>query len=367
MAGEKADSEVDQFSEEGAKMVDVTKDVSNKISNMGFVSACLVVFIHCPKTGDGTIQFFHNMIPGFLTFIPVAYFFIVSGFFLCRKFEERKVSWLRCYWTELRKRWWSLMLPYLVLNLLWFGCILAYQWPNVRLGETDVVHRFVWVDILTAIGLCGNRYPVDGPLWFVRSLFFFSVVVSPIFLVLKRQWMAWVLCVCFFVANCFGWDWLGCDSFVQMFAPEWVLFFLLGAALGVHGLPKIEKGLGVSLFTIGMVVALLSRQGCFHNEIVGHFLSWVNRPLLIGGLWALMPSVAWPKTLTENAFPVFALHWPIVMGSYIVSEKLGMYTHIFGNCFGATVYMVVVVLLTILGAKIIRRSVFLGQYVLGGR
>lgn len=348
-------------------MVDIDKAASNKISNLGFVSACLVVLIHCPKTSGVGIQFFHEFIPGFLTYVPVAFFFMVSGFFLCLKFRTRKGSWWNCYRAELAKRWRSLMIPYLVLNLLWLGCVLAYQWPNIRMGDHDVAHPFVWFDLLRALGFGGERYPIDGPLWFVRSLFLFAMFVPVCFSILCRKSIAYVAVTALFILNCFSWDWVGCPAVLETVCPEWMMFFLLGAVFATHGIPRVGRCKGCALLFVGVLMAFVARGGCFQDGIVLRGLSQLTRFVLIAGCWGLVPDVAWPKVLTGNAFPVFALHWPLVMISYIVTEKMGVYTVMFGNWVFAILYMAVVISLTIISAMVIRRVRWLERYMLGGR
>lgn len=74
--------------------LELNKDTSNKIANMGFVCTLLVVFIHvgeipvCVGSPAWNVWYFIGMV---LATISVPYFFIVSGFFLARHCDE--IGW----------------------------------------------------------------------------------------------------------------------------------------------------------------------------------------------------------------------------------------------------------------------------------
>ena len=178
-------------------MTEITKDISNKIANMGFLCALLVVLIHCPKPitimgGVSPVRVLHSVLPGSLSGIANAFFFTAAGFFLAGHVLDE--GWWK---KEVKKRFHSLFIPYVVLNLCWFACVAAYQWPNIRFGET--AHPFEWLDILRALGFYDWGIPVDGPLWFVRTLLLLVLTFPLYAAVLKRgRIAAWSLIVLIF-------------------------------------------------------------------------------------------------------------------------------------------------------------------------
>ena len=85
--------------------------LSNKIANMGFVCACLVVLIHSPMFGN--VGFVTYLLKNFLVRIAVPAFFMISGFLLARHCGEE--GW---YCREVCKRVKTLLVP------LWCWCLI---------------------------------------------------------------------------------------------------------------------------------------------------------------------------------------------------------------------------------------------------
>lgn len=161
--------------------------ISAKFANMGFVCACLVVFIHIgfsPKIGTcqwlGAQMFTHVGI----TRVAVPFFFLASGYFLAARMND--VMWYR---VAIRRRLVSLGVPLLLWNAAY--CIFAYAMSygagllNYPL-HIAVPELHSMVDVLSAFGINPLRQCALPLLWYLRCLIVF-VLISPLLAYLVRK------------------------------------------------------------------------------------------------------------------------------------------------------------------------------------
>ena len=139
---------------------------SKSISILRFPLCVGVVCIHSSLPGGGELQ---HIMGGEIGHISVPLFLLISGFLFFREGDGilAKDIWL----SKMRKRVCSLVMPYLLWNLI------AYAIYAVRFGFSvpDFLHSFWVIDIP---GRTGSS-PIDGPLWYVRNLMI-MVVLSPL-------------------------------------------------------------------------------------------------------------------------------------------------------------------------------------------
>ncbi len=191
---------------------------SRAIDFLRFPMATLVVLLHTAALGVGSTHPVYSTLC--IVFgrgicrVAVPCFFLISGYLFFSKLDNQ---WNTEIWLEkLRKRVHTLLIPYLLWNLIAAVAIWAYRWLFSKLhGETYlgfldriIQSRGLWDD---AGGL-----PFDGPLWFIRYLMIFVVAAPIIWLFLKylRIWGLLVLTMIFvFVGH----------------IPEGLVFFMAGA------------------------------------------------------------------------------------------------------------------------------------------
>lgn len=178
--------------------------ISLAIDRLKFPLICGVVFIHNQLKGDISISgqslsipdasWYEAVINLFSYVIPciaVPIFFIVSGYLFFKEgtFNEK------LYLTKIKKRFWSLLIPYVLWNTL---CLLIFifvripalhgLFPNVSLEEVTLPK------VLSGYWACeGNGFPFDFPLWYVRELIL-MVIISPLLYVVVKK-----MKVCFFI------------------------------------------------------------------------------------------------------------------------------------------------------------------------
>ena len=152
------------------------KEFSLKISNIAFICACLVVFIHSPisKTHYGFLEKFFKDI---LSRVAVPTFFMISGFLLAQRVKDE--GW---YGKAIKKRIKSLLMPLIILDVIWFPIKYGIHWLGVAHygadGSSDAMKLTVY-NVLSGIGIIPWGNTVVIGMWYVKALFLL-VCISPI-------------------------------------------------------------------------------------------------------------------------------------------------------------------------------------------
>ena len=165
--------------------------ISHSIDRLRFPLTCGVVFIHCQIKGDiavsgqsvptpdalwydAIINLFSYVIPS----IAVPIFFIISGYLFFKEGTFNK----NLYLTKLKKRFRTLVIPYLIWNtfavliFIFIRIPAFHSWfPNTSLDEITIPKLLsggYWARQ-------GDGFPFDFPLWYVRELIV-MVIISPL-------------------------------------------------------------------------------------------------------------------------------------------------------------------------------------------
>ncbi|MBO8440458.1 MAG: acyltransferase family protein, partial [bacterium] len=145
---------------------------SKIIAGIRFPLICGIVLIHlrimeCSGVYMGNINWYiFRLFSDILGRISVPLFAIISGYLFF--VNVRKYDWI-AYKQKLYRRLKSILLPYVLWNLLFYLVYVIYLVSTGRLVERytdgnlfDIVDIFLW-------GSTGK--PIDYPLWFMRDLF----------------------------------------------------------------------------------------------------------------------------------------------------------------------------------------------------
>lgn len=304
---------------------EITKEISNKIANLGVVGALMVVFIHIPKCETGSVAVMYKILPDGLLGSAVMMFFTISGYLIAGHVDE-KGWWKR----ECFKRVRTLFIPYLILNLFYFGVMVTYH----SIGAFSSEFSFSIESVLGAFGLTGES-PVVGPLWYVRSLLL-SVLIFPVFVPLVRmdRWIVLVLWLFFvfgglIVPDCI-WKFLaGPLSFGGLHNIAGFGYFLAGAAFRIYGLPTIRRPIGAALMAVAFSLSL-TMVNC-ENIYMCNWLNSALKAVMVVSLWSLAPEAKWSRILTANSFCVYSMHWMITHPSWLILEHMGLFNKVFGS------------------------------------
>lgn len=156
--------------------------------------------------------------------IAVPVFFFFSGFL----FFTGLKTWDKQVWTnKMKKRVRTLLLPYILWNIMALLAGFAYGWLRSRvnpevvpLSLLETLQRNGWLNIFWASTF---SCPIDYPLWFIRDLILY-VAVTPVVFFLVRKCGIWGVAALFIAFGLTGSRDL-----------EGLFFFILGAYFQLSG------------------------------------------------------------------------------------------------------------------------------------
>lgn len=158
-----------------------------------FPMAVLVVLIHTGSLGgDSPYPVYSTLcilFPKAICQLAVPLFFMISGYLFFNGLEKWDKD---VYLTKLKRRVRSLLIPYILWNIIAIVLYYSYSAFRMRLhGETFIsfpeqLQRWKGLRIFWD---CDHGMPLDYPLWYVRDLIVF-VIASPLILAVIRK-MKW--------------------------------------------------------------------------------------------------------------------------------------------------------------------------------
>ena len=294
----------------------ISPDVSQKIRNMSFICACLVVFIHSPAVvGDGFGRFFWEATYGGINNIAVPFFFLVSGFMLAGHMRETG-WWKRGVQSRLR----TLVLPYVLCSTIYaaFSTFLAIA-ANLY-GHEPLLRNVPFASVsglCSVYGLDVFNLPFHGPLWFIRTLFLLvcgSFMLMPV--IRKKGRMLALLVVLFLLCatqRLWGEALLAerATLFDYMLSPRGAFYFCLGVGLRFYPMTVPCPRWGKQLLVF---ISLLLASALTYGKIEG-VSSWaiclfstVAVPVWMYTVWEWTPSSRWPHYLTNASFTTYVFH-----------------------------------------------------------
>lgn len=296
----------------------LSTETSAKLANMGFLCACLVVFIHVPmaRSTDPVAWWFHFLTTGILCRIAVPFFFVASGFLLAR--HARSPGWWK---AENKKRLRTLLVPYLSWSLLYAACSVI-QVATGHGHPTVNASGALRMGVLY-LGLDPFATPWLSPLWYVRNLIALSILSPVLIHIIGRNrpsGLLW-LTIAYAAYSLVPYDShsLPCIGetarffFRWTFSLEGLFFYSLGIFLQAWPTRITMKGrnrlfLSVLPLCLSIGGGLLVHKGYRH----GLYLVWLSLPPILLSCWRLIPGKSWPRYLTGSSFPLYCQHFFII-------------------------------------------------------
>jgi len=171
-----------------------------------------VVFIHCyshdfdmeamhnaPFAADNIFLWLQMIIKRCLAGLAVPCFFLFSGYYFF--YKMRRFGWQE-YKTKVRKRFHTLLVPFLLWNMLFVADILLKKNAAFFVKGKPLSNIIVWLQEnsyhlfwdYTRLGVETNilggsidRFgPIDAPLWFLRDLIVLMLLSPCVYFLIKR-------------------------------------------------------------------------------------------------------------------------------------------------------------------------------------
>jgi len=244
----------------------------------------------------------------------VPLFFLISGFLFfynINSFDSKK------YFAKLKRRVHSLLIPYLLWNLVAFALLVFEKLPfmnqffpglaNKQLSLSFFLSCFWSSGDINYNFFDNGGMPLDFPLWFIRNLIILSILTPLIYNILKTKWggvIVAVLLVCFI----FG-IWPQIDGF----SCTGVCFFCIGAFMSIHKMDSFlswnKSILILGLYVILCIADLMTIYNPFYNQIF-HALMILSGTYSISFIANFFQSkgVSMPGFLIHATFFIYAFH-----------------------------------------------------------
>lgn len=171
--------------------------LSLTVSSLRLPMAVLVVFIHTQfatvmiygqmaiNSGQFPVYcFVEQILCSMMLRMAVPFFFFVSGYF----FFKSGILTMRSYIDKLKRRANTLLLPYMVWNMLYMLLYFATQkfLPSYASGRNMMLLNYGFADWIRAFWVYSDGMPICGPLWFLRDLMLVMLFAPLLYFMLKK-------------------------------------------------------------------------------------------------------------------------------------------------------------------------------------
>ena len=213
------------------------KNFWKKKTVVSYFLSVLVFFIHSSSYGQypdgGTLISTVNDKLGFffqesITRFAVPLFFILAGIAFFRDYDNSK------YFSKLKSRLHTLVIPYLVWNTLWmlFNILCSYTFISSFFVGREIF-ELTLPNILEGI----FYYGCNLPFWFLLDLILFVIASPLINLVIRNKYVGFGVTFALAVLMIFG---IGLPHIPFKFQDP-IVYYLLGGILGKHYFPYVLK------------------------------------------------------------------------------------------------------------------------------
>ncbi|TYR36528.1 acyltransferase [Sphingobacterium phlebotomi] len=254
------------------------KRLSGVIESMRFPLIYLVVIAHMVSFDTPTVTLSWNsediytliseMISHNLARLSVRCYFLISGYYLFKKLVEWNSS---VYVGQLKKKIRTLLIPYVLWNLILVGVIFAKHYIFLKFGlsvinseaEYATIRDNSWYQLLWGM-------PINFPLWYMRDLICMTLV-APLFYYgfkyLKHYGL--ILSVVFYLGVH--------NTGVTGFSSTAILFFGAGAYFAMYKQNLLLimapfKNISMVLALVLLLISTLMNGKTYHEYIVRAFI-----------------------------------------------------------------------------------------------
>lgn len=293
--------------------------LSNRFRNMAFVCACLVVGIHLGDTTEVGSMFWWalRLLKSGLCSIAVPYFFFTSGYFLGGKLDTE-----RWYLDALKSRMRTLLLPYMLWNLLYLlfeaGLVVSANFAHGR----ALLEGVASLNPISIFGLDPSFAPYLFTYWYIKALLVL-VILSPILICLIRRTKGIVL-IGLWVLYAFAAPGDGVEggAFKWTFSLLGIFYFSAGLFARIANVKlmgssySVDILVGATSLVVGLVLVVLKHSGVAPYSV----LRPISIVFMLIGVWCFTPTNSWPLWLVSQSFAIYTLHIFTRTIGWMVSE-----------------------------------------------
>lgn len=286
----------------------ITKEMSNRIKSIRFLMTCIIAFYHCNYSGEAVSPFdrrANSLIDSTaetVAFAAMCWFFSISGFLLFRNLTFKN------YAEKLKKRTFSLLLPYFIWQIASFALIIISALiRHAHTAPKELIRGFIDGVFLM------KSWPPNGALWYLYALFLLTALSPVLLLLFKNKRVGWIVAAALTVLiyrlnytdnliNQYVFSY-GYVKLIITYFPS----FILGAFMGHFS----ENSDGTD--KIKYILFLLSVSIVFESAYPGMVKDCLVRVLPILLLY-FMPTVSAldDRKIYRLSFLIYAIHQPLL-------------------------------------------------------
>ncbi len=247
-----------------------------------------------------TYEFLKLLISQTLVKVAVPVFFIISGYLFFANVKEWNLS---VYKEKMFRRVKTLLIPYLIWNLLMAIKLKSFSWSLFWVYWKPAGIQIDWLgneQLMTA--------PANMPLWFLRDLMVVSLLTPIVYIGIRRLgfWLLGLITILYLSGIC---------AFIPGLSAYAVFFFTFGAFLSIRKMDLVEKMKRYELPAYILSVILAIAMICTYHTSVFSSLMLVFR---ITGAIAVICLVSHisqkgQSLLCDSAYFIYLAHYVFFM------------------------------------------------------
>ena len=242
----------------------------------------LIVFIHISvdKSEYGFIAgYIYDIISKGICLTAVPLFFIISGYLFFANIEENNKFSFTSYKHKLHSRLSTLLLPYIIWNLIALLYIIILQKTH---QNSNLFTWVMWQDgnisfrefLMSFVSLRGGE-PLLYQFWFLRNLIIINLFAPIIYYILRRSQFFLLLLICLSL-----WIVLDDKSQIVHFELTTLCFYSIGAYLQIQKI-NIKHYLRQAKYLIPIYLIMLLLQPMINSYIYKHITTLMGIIVLV--------------------------------------------------------------------------------------
>src|SRR5574344_18604 len=316
------------------------------------IGIMIVVFCHVPQ--------YNTLEKHFLVAMQMPLFFMVSGY-LHNAPEKMQ--------TSLRKYWKTLLLPYLVFQVIFIPYF--FVWENFEgLNLSDFYHS-----MLIPFSKCLIGIPIDGPAWFLYALCIIKILAD---IVIKSRFRsACILLLCglsIFFSYIFNNDDVININFTIDYMIDFLPFFFLGYYLKHSNIQylqitndrNIPRNIlyAVILLVVSLIILVYQPRGYLYSRLVFYVVG-ITGSFVVINFCKCLTYKSIVETLSSGTIVILGIHWMFIGTINVLFEKLLHIGH--GILYTTSQTLIIVFFITFVNYFVILFCKRHFKIILGGR